>query len=338
MIRKTCATVLVAALPSVLSPAGAEGAVSAAASAVLSQDAQRERPAVAPPREIVLQMRSNSRIRGTLLEETPDAYRINSPELGEVTIPKEMVAAVLPPDAPLGPPPPQASPPPAPGLFGTQVLAGWEKSIELGFSGKSGATDSLDIFSKFNGDFADERARWRVRAAYFYGVIESTNTKNEGFANARRDWLNKQSPWFFWAEGRADYNEFKDYHFRSGGFLGLGYAFYDTEKFRFLGRVGAGGSYEFGNVNEFVPEALIAAELRWQVAENQRFELSSTLFPDLNNVGEYRNFTEAAYSVTLQRGRGMSLKFGLQNEYDSFTEDDSQHNELTYFGAAVLSF
>lgn len=331
MICKTCATVLVAALASMLNPAGAEGALSAAD---LSQDEQQE----PPPREVVLQMRSNSRIRGTLLEETPDAYRINSPELGEVTIPREMVAAVLSSDAPLGPPPPQAAQPPAPGLFGTQFLAGWEKSIELGFSGKSGAIDSLDLYSKFNGDFADEQARWRVRAAYFFGVTESTNTKNEGFANARRDWLNKENPWFFWAEGRADYNEFKDYHFRSGGFLGLGYAFHDTEKFRLLGRAGAGGSYEFGNVNEFVPEALIAAELRWQVAQNQRFELSSTLFPDLDNTGEYRNFTEASYSVTLQRGRGMSLKFGLQNEYDSFTEDASQHNQLTYFGAAVLSF
>lgn len=291
----------------------------------------------APP-DVVIQLRSNTRIRGKLIEETDEAYRLSTAELGEISVPKDMVLAILPAEAPLGPPPAAAAAPPPPGLFGTQFLAGWEKSIELGFSGKSGDIDTLDLYGKFSGDYADDRARWRVRAAYFYGMSESDNTKNEGFANARRDWLNQDSRWFFWAESRADYNEFKDYRFRAGGFAGLGYTFHDTEKLRLLGRAGAGGSYEWGEVNEFVPEALLAAELRWQVAENQRFEFTNTLFPDLDELGEYRNFTEAAYTVNLQRGRGLSLKVGLQNEYDSFTEDDSQHNTLTYFGALIFNF
>ncbi len=289
-------------------------------------------------RVVVLELVTGSRIRGTLLEETETAYRINSPELGELTVPKDHVAAVHGPDAALGPPAPGEVPPPPPGLFGTQLFAGWDKSLDVGFSGKSGATDSLDLYGKISGDYADDRVRWRVRAAYFYGLTESDNTKNEGFANARRDWLTMKDPWFFWAEGRTDYNEFQAYRFRAGAFGGLGYNFRDTEKLKLLGRVGAGASYEFGNVDDLIPEALVSGELRWQVAENQRFELINTLFPDLNEIGEYRNVTETSYTVNLQRGRGLALKVGLQNEYDSFTEDASVHNQLTYFGAIVFSF
>jgi putative salt-induced outer membrane protein YdiY len=290
------------------------------------------------PPTVVLQLTNGSRIRGALIEETPDFYRLDSPELGPITVPRTSVEAVLGADAPLGPPPPGAVPPPPPGLMGTQFLAGWEKSIEVGFSGKSGDTDTLDLYSKASGDYTDEERRWRVRAAYFYGLTESDKTKNEGFANARRDWLGLPDPWFLFAEGRADYNEFRDYRFRAGGFLGVGYNFVKRERLDVIGRVGAGASYEFGDVNELVPEALIALEVRWQVAENQRFDFINTLFPDLNDFGEYRNFTEASYTVNLQRGRGVSLKVGVQNEYDSLTEDASSHNTLTYFGAMMYNF
>lgn len=298
------------------------------------QDAATTQPA---PQSIVLQLKSDTRIRGVLLEETEESYRLRTDEFGELTVPREMVVAVLAADVPLGPPIAPVVPPPD-GLFGTGFLAGWEKSLELGFSGKDGNTDSLDLYGKLSGDYADDEKRWRARVAYFYSTVESDSTKNEGFAHLRRDWLFENNPLFLWAEGRADYNEFSSYHFRSGAFAGLGYAFYDTEKFRLLGRAGAGGSYEFGDVDDFIPEALVGVDVLWKVTDNQTVEFTSTLFPDLDEVGEYRNFTEASYAVSLTEGRGLSLKFGLQNEYDSFTEDDSKHNQLTYFGALVFNF
>ena len=299
---------------------------------VFVQDAPAE-----PPAPVVLQLRSGTRVRGTIVEETDAAYRLDSPELGLVTIAKDSVLSVLPADAPLGPPPAGEVQPPPPGLLGTQVLAGWDKSIALGFSGKSGNVDSLDLYGNLAGDYGDERARWRVRASYFYGLTEGANTKNEGFANARRDWL-RPGPWFFWAEGRADYNEFKDYIFRAGGFAGFGYTVSDTDRLKLLGRLGAGASYEFGDVDDLVPEALASAELRWKLTASQSLEVANTLFPDLDELGEYRNVTEAAYLISLQQGRGLSLKIGVQNEYDSLTEDDSRHDELTYFGAITFAF
>jgi hypothetical protein len=262
---------------------------------------------------------------------------VEADQLGRIEIPRDKVVELLDPSVALGPKESQQAPPP-PGLLGTGFLAGWDKNIALGFTGKSASNDSLDIYGKFSGDYSDEQRRWRVRVSYFYGTVESENTKNEGFANGRRDWLFPGESLFLWAEGRTDYNEFKDYHLRLGGFAGVGYAFTDKPELKVLGRLGAGASHEFGAVDETIPEALVALEADWKFTDRQSLNFINTFFPDLNEVGEYRNFTEAAYNIRVDTGRGLSLKFGIQNEYDSFTENDAPHNALTYFGALVLDF
>ena len=291
-------------------------------------------------RAVVVQLVSGTRLKGTLVGETDADYLVANPQLGQLTVSKTDVVALLGPDAALGPAAAAgaAPPPPPPGVFGTFLLRGWDKNITLGFTGKSGNTDALDVYGKFSGDLDRDTLRWRVRASYTYGTAEGTRNKNEGMANARRDWLFPGKPVFYWGEGRLDYNEFQDYKFRAGGFAGVGYTLSDTPKLKLLSRLGAGGSYEFGIVDQFNPEALISVEARYQLASNQSLDFLNTLFPDLSNSGRYRNVTEAAYTVNIDRGRGISLKVGATNEYDSYTEGGSYHNDLTYFGALVFSF
>ena len=289
-------------------------------------------------REVVVQFVSGMRVKGTLVGETDSDYMVASPQLGQLTVAKTDVVALLGPDAALGPSAGSAPPPPPPGLFGTALLRGWDKNIALGFTGKSGNTDAFDVYGKFSGDEDRDDLRWRVRASYAYGTAQGTRNKNEGMANARRDWLVPNRPYFYWGEARLDYNEFQDYKLRAGGFAGLGYTFSDTPKLKLLSRVGVGGSYEFGIVDQFNPEALVAVEARYQLASNQTLDFLNTIFPDLSTLGRYRNVTEASYTVNIDRGRGISLKIGAQNEYDSYTEGGSYHNDLTYYGALVFNF
>ena len=304
---------------------------------------QEDPPAPPPPptfepRPVVVQLLSGTRIKGTLVAETDADYVVANPQLGQLTVAKTDVVALLGPDAALGPAAPGAQQPPPPGVFGTAFLRGWDKNVTLGFTGKSGNTEAFDVYGKFSGDYDRDDLRWRVRASYTYGTAEGTRNKDEGMANARRDWLVPDRPYFYWGEGRLDYNEFQDYKFRAGGFAGVGYTFSDTPKLKLLSRLGAGGSYEFGIVDEFNPEALISVEARYQLASNQTLDFLNTLFPDLSHLGRYRNVTEAAYTVSIDRGRGISLKLGATNEYDSFTEGGAFHNDLTYFGALVFNF
>ena len=299
---------------------------------------QEEAAPTFEPRPVVLQLSSGTRLKGTLAGETDSDYLLASPELGQLSVPKTDVIQVLPADAALGPTPAGAAAPPPPGVFGSAFLRGWTKNVTLGFTGKSGNVDSFDVYGKFAADYEREDLRWRVRANYVFGTASGERNKDEGYANARRDWLFPGKPLFYWAEARLDYNDFKDYKLRAGGFVGIGYTFYDTPKFKLLSRLGVGGSYEFGDVNTFNPEALLSVEATYQLTATQSVEFLNTFFPDLGHLGRNRNVTEAAYTVKIDRGRGLSLKFGAQNEYDSYTEDNSYHNDLTYYGALVFDF
>lgn len=150
---------------------------------------------------------------------------------------------------------------------------------------------------------------------------------------------------------RGQYDDFQAWQLRLGGFAGVGYAvtgkedvdrgrwpILEDEKLSLLTRVGAGGSYEFGDVNEFVPEALLAVEAAYKFDDDKSLRLVNTLFPDLDDFGESRNTTELSLKVLLDHGRGLSLKVGAFNEYLSRTEGESSHNSLSYFVNLVYDF
>lgn len=304
---------------------------------------------------IVLELHDGSRLRGTILRETEDAVTFRTDALGEVTIRREAIAQRLPIDAAVPPAPAEPEPEPVEaepepeldGLFGTPLLVGWEKSLGLGFTGKNGDVNEFGINASFDGDYEDDAIRWRLRSAYFYGETDSEQTQGEGFANLRRDWLLPGNPAFLFIEGRTDYNDFQAWQFRAGGFGGVGVSLwdqadndpiYDSDNFNLLARLGAGASREFGIVDETLAEALLAVESRWELSDNQAFRFSNTYFPELEDLQESRNVTEASYTIKIDQDRGLSLKTGIFNEYLSTTEDDSSHNSLTYFGQLVYEF
>ena len=311
----------------------------------LAQEAETDAAAV--EREpIVLELVGGSRLRGTVVSQTPEGLVFDSDTLGEIQIATNDIARRLPADARLGPKPPEEKEIP-PGLFGTSFLYGWDKNIALGIGGKEGDTTEFNFTASADGDYEDDDKRWKFRSAYFFGKTNGVQSKDQGFANLRRDWLVPTNPLFYWAEGRGEYNGFQAYVARAGGFGGVGVtlfgendpeAVYVRDDLKLLGRAGAGYTYEWGEVNAGMPEALAAVESVWKVTDDQTFRFSHTYFPSLDDLGESRNVTEASHTIKLDAGRGLSLKVGVFNEYLSFTEDDSSHNSLTYFGQLQYAF
>ena len=332
-------------------PLIALAALATAASLASAQDDPANDPAIDPNRdpapEVVVQTNSGSRIRGVIVGQDETSILLDSADFGEIRIPRSQIARDdLPASTPLSAKLKEVDVPP-PGLFGTSFLDGFDKSIGLGFSGKSGDTDEFSVNASAFARYSDDIKRWRFSAFYNYGTVENVETKDDGYANLRRDWLLPDQPTFFWSEGRADYNSFQAYRLRVGGFGGIGYTFFDDEEnpslydrsdFALVGRVGAGGSYEFGDINEFTAEAVLAVEGTWQVTEGQTLAFINTYFPSLDDLEEGRNVTEASYTIALDRGEKLNLKFGIYNEYLSETEDDSSHNSLNYFGQLVYEF
>jgi len=295
-------------------------------------------------------------LHGTIIEQTQQVVVIEHPVLGLIELPTEQVSAVfLLPDgaeaeevdgqAPqavdqvtVSPGAQEQTPFTAPNSLTDRLLPGWDKHFELGFNGSDGNSQTFNLNSAFTATKENDQNRWKLDASYYRNHDDGNRTRNELTGEVVRDWLMPDSPWFKFANGKFEYDEFQDWETRASGFLGVGKLLRDTPKHNLAGRAGLGGSYEFGEVNELVPEVLLGLVWTYSINDRQKLKSHVTVFPDLNEFGESRTQAGAAWIIEIDRTGGISLKFGLENEYESKTEGTAKHNDVKYYGALVFDF
>lgn len=228
---------------------------------------------------------------------------------------------------------------PRPGLFGTDLLAGWNRSFEFGATGSEGNTEELTLRTALNLGYEDERDRWKASAVYNRSQSSGTTNRNEFTAEVLKDWLIPDENYFFFANGKYEYDQFQAWDHRVSAFGGIGYQFIKKEKWDLLGRAGVGGNYEFGDVNEFTPEALLGMEFNYRFNDNHKIAAYTTFYPALDPFfSEFRNISGVAYQVVIDRNYGMSLKLGVENEYESDVAEGEEENDLKYYASLVWDF
>lgn len=229
--------------------------------------------------------------------------------------------------------------PPPPGWFGTSLFRGWKTTLAAGFSGAAGNSVNQSVNAQFKMTYedADDRIAWDN--TYFLKNEGDTRSQNEFKSELVRDWLIPDSKWFYFANAAYQYDDLESWQHRTSGFGGVGYTWVKNDDFEFLTRFGAGLTYEFGEVQELTPEALIGAVVvKWKIADNQTLSASNTLIPSFSHLGEYRNTSSLEWKLAVDKDSGMSVKLGLENEYESEPEGDDRHNDLKYYGAIVWDF
>ncbi len=269
----------------------------------------------------VFELANGDKIDATVVEETDKTIVVEHPQLGKIVIQRDSLKPPTPPN---------------PGLFGTRVLAGWDRNFGAGFSGSSG--NSSD--ASFNASLALARATDRYRAAfdtsYFFASQQSLQTTNEFFANYQHDFLFGDSPFYAFAQGRYQYDEFQAWENRISGSGGLGYTILSRNNMNLRGELGAGFSRSWGTEPGWKPEGVVGLVFDWTPIEGQKLTADVTYFPDLENFSEYRILANAAYVVAITQLDGLSLKLGIKEEYDS--DQPGKNNNLKYFGNLVYDF
>ncbi len=274
-------------------------------------------------------------ISGDIVETTDEAIVVESAVVGRVTIAKDQIDT-------------------APGGLNNATaqraeeavewvdswfFPGWKKNFAAGLTGSSGNSETINIYSSLTTGYEDETDRWAVNLRYLRNSSEGETSQNEFKATVLKDWMQTDSPWFYWAQGLYQYDDFQAYLHRVGGFVGIGYEFFDTGKSQLLGRVGAGLQYEAGDVDEFTPEAFLGLEYTLQIDDAQSFKAYNYLYPSLDNFkSDFRNVTGVAYDVKLAAGDGMSLRIGAENEHQSDPGDGRKKNDLKYYAAVAVDF
>ena len=215
----------------------------------------------------------------------------------------------------------------------------WKSSFTLGASGSFGNTDNqnlnLGLASKL--DQGDQVTK--VNLNYYLALTDGDRTDDRFNANFRHDWLLPDSPWLYFIQSRYDYDRFQTWLHRLSGHAGFGYRLVDNDIHTLSIRAGAGVSKEWKSPEqEFRPEVLGGVDWDWTVSEKQTFHLDSTIFPDLDNTGEFRTITNAEWSVLLDEETAMSLTAGVFHEYQSDAAPDVDKNDIKVYIGLKFEF
>jgi putative salt-induced outer membrane protein len=174
---------------------------------------------------------------------------------------------------------------------------------------------------------------------YTQAKSEGERTTNKFYAQSQYDWKIENSPWFPFARVRWERDEFTDYNSRLEVAAGVGRELITEEDFQLRARAGLNGVREHGGSNNgWRLEALLGADADWKIDTRQQLNASLTVFPDLDDTGEYRGLLEAGWSVILNDANSLSLKIGVANEFDSHQEDPFEKNDFRYYIALLFKF
>ncbi len=219
------------------------------------------------------------------------------------------------------------------------LLSEWKNKLTIGLNGAGGNSDRQNYYVNFDTQYEQGRDRWTANTAWFYGKANGAVAQNQVQSDLTRDWLQTDSPWFFFVKGQYKYDQKRNWENRTSAFGGGGYTLLKSKEVEVNSRIGFGGTYEFGNINDFTPEALFGGSvLQWKLNDRTTLSGQTTYYPSLEDSSTFRIESKFECIYKLDLAKGLSLKLGVENEYDSETPNDTGHNDLKYYGALVLSF
>ena len=217
------------------------------------------------------------------------------------------------------------------GLFGTGLLVDWKRNIDVGLNGASGSSNNTSFRIGISSFFEDDEDRWDFKTVYLYKQEDHETTDNYLKVDLIKDWLVKESPWFYFASAGFDMDEFKDWDYRFRLAAGPGYQLIKNKQFELAARIGLNGVYEIIEPNNNLDmEGLIGFNLLWNRSEKHSLKIINIFYPSLVEQGEYRNVTSLEWTHKLDYYKGMAVKLGFNNEYDT---KETDKNDLKYYAA-----
>lgn len=265
-------------------------------------------------------------INGEIVDWEVDSVVLEHPQLGRLRLALDQLRL-------------ETVDPPDPGLFGTDFLRGWTRSLDVGANGKSGNTENENLTVGLDLDYLDDFKRWRVRGRYFYASEDGATTENNGRFELRRDWLLPDSRWFWRAGGRYQFDKFESWKQRFILFGGPGYRLLESGGHTLDGLVGLAFTREEGERKDDKGEGIVGLDYVWTISERVSFQLSNTVFSQLvPDAGDLRNMTTSELVWKLTREPRLSLKLGFENEYETEVEPGDKKNDLYYYLSLGLGF
>lgn len=299
--------------------------------------------------DVVLTLENDDVIKGRVISTTAETATIEHAVLGMINVTLVQVKAAVVTRTieeakhiaaaqakAVAPPPP---PTPIPEEAKLSFWEGWTGQVEAGINGSDGNTETLNARAGVSVRRTTDAMETLASATYTYATDAGEKSKSRGELFVRNDWFFRDSPWGFFAQGRAEYDEFQDWEWRLSAFAGPTYTVLKNDRTTLILRAGAGISREFGGMdNDIIPEALAGFDFAHKFTDHQSIFVNYEYLPSLKDFPEYRMNTKAGYQITVDPETKMVLKLGIEDRYDSDPGDGRKKNDIDYFALLAWSF
>jgi len=212
---------------------------------------------------------------------------------------------------------------------------GYSFSTDFGIDGSYGNTDEQSLRFGLNLNRKLEKKRWETDLSYYNKIDEGDLSDNKLTAGYTYDWLKPDSPLFYFATGRYDYDEFESWQQRVSAHMGPGYHLMQTDKVT----LDAGTRKEWGSENDnWRLEGMAGLGFDWKITKRQHLDLTSTIYPVFSDWDDLRTRTALNWRFLLDEESNLSLLIGLAHEYQSILDPGKEKNDARLFTALQFNF
>jgi hypothetical protein len=214
----------------------------------------------------------------------------------------------------------------------------WSASFEFGLNASAGNNEVLDLRGAAHVRRETKTLRFTGDVNYKTVSRKRKTITDRLFAEARNEWLLKESPWSFYLHGTAEYDLSRKFGLRLNTDTGISYQFYKTDIASLLGRFGGGVSAELRSKQKNpAPEAVFGADYERRLTKRQRLAASVDYFPQWDDFRKYRLNMRASWEINIDEEGALSLKLSLVDRYDS-TPQGIFPNDIDYAATLLWSF
>lgn len=273
-----------------------------------------------------IKLANGDELNGEIIEWAVDYIVVRHPQLGDVRLSLDQLDL-------------DTGPPPSPGFFGTRFLRGWKREIDLGWTGRNGDTDTLNITAGLNFGYADEFKRWKINGRYYYNDSSDGDQDNNARLDVRRDWLFPGHDWFAFASLRYQFDQFEDWKNRTVLSIGPGYNIVETESHQLDVRLAPTFTKEYSGDKDSKGEALFGVDWSWVISSRSSLNFTNDFYVEWKpDAGAIRNLTVTEWQLGIVERPALKLKIGGSNEYDSRPDGGDDPNDLRYYLSMGLDF
>ena len=285
----------------------------------------------------IITLKNGDSIHAVVKDETDSQLTVEHQSLGTLSILREQIVSINHKQEDLPEDKVTATPTADKGMFNTGLLTDWQRRLEIGLNGSAGVTQDETLRVTLDFKYEDDKDRWHANTIYYIDRSEHETSEDKTYTFLTKDWLLKDSKWFYFSFSGFERDKFKDWDYRISQYGGKGYQFIKNEKWDVLGRLGLGGKHVLGTEisSETTVESPLGFTIKRNIKDKHTIECTNTFFPILTNVGEHRNVSDLNWNIKLDYYKGFGLKVGIRNEYDS---TETSKNDLDYIASITWDF